>query len=166
MSITHPSKKARLIRRIIGGSIVVAVAGFVVYNLYASREIETVEQNNTSAVDAPINDDAVQDATISRTGTFSGLNAYSVTGDVKVSGEGSNRRLVFSDNFDASNGPDVLVYLSKSDSGELVDPISLGPLKSFNGEQTYDVPDNIDDYTSVVIWCRAFSVAFGAATLN
>ncbi len=71
-----------------------------------------------------------------------------------------------------SNGPDLRVVLSKnadvtssSDLGEYVD---IGPLKGNQGNQNYTVPKeiNLNDYHSVVIYCRAFRVVFNVATLN
>jgi hypothetical protein len=41
-------------------------------------------------------------------------------------------------------------------------------LKSNVGNQQYEIPDDVDldKYSTVVIWCRAFSVEFGAAQLQ
>ena len=46
--------------------------------------------------------------------------------------------------------------------------VSLGRLKGNIGTQQYDVPADVDiaGGASVVIWCRAFTVAFGAAQLQ
>jgi Electron transfer DM13 len=77
---------------------------------------------------------------------------------------------------DTSNGPDLRVWLTDQpviegrdgwhvfDDGQWVE---LGRLKGNQGDQVYDVPAEVDpgDYSSVSIWCRRFSVSFGAATL-
>lgn len=49
----------------------------------------------------------------------------------------------------------------KTEVGEFVD---LGDLK---GNKQYEIPEGVDvsRFDTVVIWCRAFSVGFGAATL-
>lgn len=69
--------------------------------------------------------------------------------------------------FETSPGPDLRVYLvtgSPDDHGEVVD---LGGLKGNKGNQQYEVPASVDPerHRTVVIWCRAFSVAFGSASL-
>jgi hypothetical protein len=75
-----------------------------------------------------------------------------------------------------SDGPDLRVWLTDQpvragragwhvfDDGEWVE---LGRLKGNRGDQAYDIPDEVDlgQYRSVSIWCKRFSVSFGAAAL-
>jgi hypothetical protein len=75
--------------------------------------------------------------------------------------------------FATSNGPDVRVYLVAA--GDVQDEaaakqagvVDLGALKGNIGDQNYDVPADLDltKYRAVSIWCRRFSVNFGAAPL-
>ena len=46
--------------------------------------------------------------------------------------------------------------------------LELGPLKGNKGDQNYTIPTGTDltKYPSVVLWCKRFSVAFGAAPLT
>lgn len=76
--------------------------------------------------------------------------------------------------FEATNGPDLEVWLVKA-SGLKVSAdvtasqwLSLGPLKGNIGDQNYIIPADakLDDYNSVVIWCKQFSVLFSAADLE
>jgi hypothetical protein len=69
--------------------------------------------------------------------------------------------------FDTSPGPDLRVYLVTGGPDELGDVVDLGGLKGNKGDQQYDVPASVDlkRHRTVVIWCRAFSVAFGSARL-
>ena len=76
-------------------------------------------------------------------------------------------------NLATSNGPDVHVWLSAQSAGDAADAgtgrwLELGGLKGNRGNQNYLVPAGTDlaSYRSVVIWCRRFSVAFGAAPLR
>ena len=48
------------------------------------------------------------------------------------------------------------------------DFIDLGDLKGNIGSQNYEIPVGIDldRYSTVVIWCVRFGVAFGAAELS
>jgi len=76
--------------------------------------------------------------------------------------------------FATSNGPDVRVYLvAASDvQGEAAAKqagfVDLGALKGNIGDQNYDLPAGLDlsRYRAVSIWCRRFSVNFGAAPLE
>ncbi len=75
------------------------------------------------------------------------------------------RKLTFTD-FETDNGPDLRVYLVRG--GDVDDPVDLGGLKGNVGNQQYDIPSNVDTgaYSTVVIWCRAFSVSFAEADLR
>ncbi|WP_285777539.1 DM13 domain-containing protein [Microtetraspora sp. NBRC 13810] len=89
--------------------------------------------------------------------------------------EGGERVLRIED-FHTSDGPDLRVWLSDQpvregtdgwfnlDDGKVVE---LGELKGNKGNANYAIPASadLDSLTSVVIWCRRFSVSFGAATL-
>lgn len=68
---------------------------------------------------------------------------------------------------DTDPGPDLRVYLVTGGPDELGDVVDLGALKGNRGDQQYDVPASVDTdrHRTVVIWCRAFSVAFGSARL-
>jgi len=71
--------------------------------------------------------------------------------------------------FETSPGPDVRVYLTAKPvgSGGAGEYVDLGGLKGNRGNQQYEVPADVDvaRYPNVVIWCRAFSVPFGSASL-
>lgn len=71
-----------------------------------------------------------------------------------------------------SEGPDVRVYLSARNAGAVESglgggAIELGHLKGNKGDQNYAVPSGTDlsGLRSAVIWCKRFSVSFGAADL-
>ena len=70
------------------------------------------------------------------------------------------------ENFKATNGPDLYVYLATDNSAS--DFVNLGRLKGNIGNQNYDIPEGTDfsRYTTVLIWCKAFSVLFGSAELH
>jgi Electron transfer DM13 len=69
--------------------------------------------------------------------------------------------------FETSPGPDLRVYLVTGGPDDLGDVVDLGGLKGNKGSQQYEVPASVDPkrHRTVVIWCRAFSVAFGSARL-
>jgi hypothetical protein len=75
--------------------------------------------------------------------------------------------------FSATNGPDLFVVLSGSanpdqDGVKSGGFLQIDALKGNVGSQNYDLPPDIDlnQYKSVVIWCRAFNVVFGYAALQ
>jgi Electron transfer DM13 len=73
--------------------------------------------------------------------------------------------------FEVDNGPDLRVYLVAGparDESEVEDFEDLGALKGNKGDQQYDLPRGLqlDRYSTVVIWCRAFSVNFARAVLR
>ncbi len=67
--------------------------------------------------------------------------------------------------FRTDPGPDLRVYLVPGDGSNVKDAVDLGGLKGNKGDQQYDVPPDAPD-GAVVIWCRAFTVAFGTAVLG
>ena len=73
--------------------------------------------------------------------------------------------------FEVDNGPDLRVYLAAGparNESEVDDFEDLGGLKGNKGNQQYEIPGgtDLDRYTTVVIWCRAFSVNFARAPLR
>jgi hypothetical protein len=82
---------------------------------------------------------------------------------------GGERKLTLT-GFETDSGPDLRVYLSTGDpaSGDLGDFEDLGGLKGNIGNQQYTLPRGLDlgRYSTVVVWCRAFSVAFTSAGLE
>ncbi len=102
-------------------------------------------------------------------GGFVGLEGHQVSGKAVVYGSAEGNALRFED-FSVAPGPDYFVYLSKDEvSSTGFDPkraVSLGEIKSSEGEQTYTIPEKFADYTHVVIWCRLFSVLIAEAPLG
>ncbi|BCJ43458.1 hypothetical protein GCM10010168_42320 [Actinoplanes ianthinogenes] len=78
---------------------------------------------------------------------------------------------------DTTDGPDLRVWLTDQpvragaagwrvfDDGEYRE---LGRLKGNHGDQVYAIPAGVDpaEFRSVSIWCKRFSVSFGAAALS
>jgi hypothetical protein len=104
-------------------------------------------------------------------GSFDGVEGHSATGTATVVklDEGDGQKLQFED-FEVTQGPDLRVYLSTPDaptSGDAGDFKDLGGLKGEKGQFEYDIAGiDTDKYSKVVVWCRAFGVAFGEAPLE
>ena len=76
--------------------------------------------------------------------------------------------------FSTSNGPDVHVYMVAADDAKDAATvknagfIDLGVIKGNVGDQNYRLGSDLDlaKYRAVSIWCKRFSVNFGAAALR
>jgi hypothetical protein len=77
------------------------------------------------------------------------------------------RRVLTITDLDTDPGPDLRVRLAPGNGKDIDDNVDLGGLKGNKGTQQYAIPGDTDleKYTAVVIWCRAFSVSFGQAVL-
>jgi hypothetical protein len=86
---------------------------------------------------------------------------------VRLSG---GERVLTLTRFSTSPGPDLRVRLVPTgrENGGADSARDLGALKGNKGDQQYGVPESLDiaRYRTVVIWCRAFSVAFAKAELE
>lgn len=99
--------------------------------------------------------------------------SHPTLGTAKVITDGSEQRFLRFENFRTDNGPDLNIYLSTAapdgPAGDFdEDFVDLGDMKGNVGDQNYAIPADVDldRYTTVVIWCVRFAVAFGAAPLD
>ena len=67
--------------------------------------------------------------------------------------------------FATDPGPDLRVLLTPEGADGAEGAADLGALKGNRGDQQYEVPTG-SPAGAVVIWCRAFTVAFGTAPLT
>ncbi|MEJ7691551.1 DM13 domain-containing protein [Daejeonella sp.] len=104
------------------------------------------------------------DGTLKFAGTFKGVGSENVSGQAKIYLT-NNIYMLKLENFSTSNGPDLKVYLSTASSPS--EFISLGNLKSTNGNQVYEI-SGTPDFTKhkfVLIHCERFKHLFGSAEL-
>jgi hypothetical protein len=101
---------------------------------------------------------------------------HETSGSARVLELGDGDRVLRIEDLDTSDGPDLRVWLSDQpvregragwfnlDDGRWVE---LGELKGNKGDANYAIPASADlgSLKSVTIWCKRFSVSFGAATL-
>lgn len=105
---------------------------------------------------------------LSRTGTFSGLNGYRTSGGVTLGASADGSLTVnLANDFSAQNGPGLYLYLSNS-SNTVAGGLELGALRSTSGEDTYEVPSTVglEDFNHVIVYCKPFGVGFGTAELS
>lgn len=104
---------------------------------------------------------------MSKLGKFVGVGdgIHDAKGDAMILKLENDSRYLRFENFKATNGPDLYVYLSTDDKAS--DFVNLGRLKANIGNQNYEIPSDVDltKYNKVLIWCKAFSVLFGSAEL-
>ena len=87
---------------------------------------------------------------------------------------GDGARVLRLTSFSTSNGPDVHVYMVAADDAKDAAAVpqagflDLGVLKGNIGDQNYQLGSDVDlaKYRAVSIWCKRFSVNFGAAPLK
>jgi hypothetical protein len=104
-------------------------------------------------------------------------HAHETSGSAKLVRLADGRVQLLLENLATSDGPDLRVWLTDQsvlsgragwsvfDDGRYVE---IGTLKANKGNQVYDVPSDtsLDGLVSVTIWCKRFSVSFGAAELH
>ncbi|MEU8819357.1 DM13 domain-containing protein [Actinoplanes sp. NPDC048796] len=125
-----------------------------------------------TAASAPV---PVPAATVLKQGTFV-THEHDTTGTARVVRTADGRHQLELIGLDTSDGPDLRVWLSDravrtgADGWRVFDDgayAELGRLKGNHGDQVYRLPATVDpnDFRSVSIWCKRFSVSFGAAAL-
>ena len=103
---------------------------------------------------------------------YSILHPTEGTATIYQMGDGS--RVLPLTSFRTSNGPDVHVYMVAAEDAkdaatvEKAGLVDLGVIKGNIGDQNYTLSSDLDltKYRSVSIWCKRFSVNFGAAALR
>jgi hypothetical protein len=133
----------------------------IMIGIMAAKQNTTVNEN----ISLPFNQ---QSPNNTLTGTFIGIGDgfHKVDGEAKVLPVDSGAQILRLENFKATNGPDLYVYLSKDKSAS--DFINVGRLKGNVGNKNYEIPEGTDlsKYNTVLIWCRAFSFLFGSAQMS
>src|SRR5580693_1015411 len=106
-------------------------------------------------------------------GRFYGI-VHPTAGTATIYRMGGGSRVLRFTGFSTSNGPDVHVYMVASDDAkdaatvQHAGLIDLGVIKGNVGDQNYTLGADLDlaKYRAVSIWCKRFSVNFGAAALR
>ncbi len=146
------------VRFALGGLILAAIIGWLAFGYFGVQALVTDDEVAEPAP-ALASD---RDVTLAQ-GTFSGSTGHSVAGSAQVLSDGGEQRFLRLDSFEATNGPDLKVYLRADDDRY----VSLGALKGNIGSQNYEIPPEVDlaTYRTVQIWCERFGVLFGDAPL-
>lgn len=156
---------------VVGAYLVTAMV-LGAYLLYASTVDKVVDEKVVVAAPRPTSTASTSaDASTPPAGPVevSGGNftdqAHNTSGRATLIEQPTGDRVVTLTQFQTDPGPDVRVYLVPDPGGSVKDAVDLGGLKGNKGNQQYDVPAGAEA-GAVAIWCRAFTVAFGTATLE
>jgi hypothetical protein len=160
-------------------AVLAAVAAFGLYWFQPWKLVvdERVDEALTSvpAPSAASSSSPAAGPLVLRQGAFV-THEHDTTGTARVVRTAEGRLRLELVDLDTSNGPDLRVWLSDQPVREGVAGwrvfddgawVELGRLKGNRGDQAYAVPagTDLESLTSVSIWCRRFSVSFGAAAL-
>jgi len=139
----------------------------------AAAEVSVPPADDPADETAAPNDAAPEGAEIVTVaqGEFVG-RSHPGEGQALILNDGTDQRFLRFENFSTDNGPDLNVYLSAApadaDAGAFDDEfVDLGKLKGNIGDQNYEIPADVDvdTFSTVVVWCVRFNVAFTAADL-
>ena len=147
-------------------AVLVPIAVYTGSPLFYNVSInESLPQTMTDANDASITQDTAQ---LLASGSFSGVNdgIHNAQGSAKIIQLSGGKQLLRLEDFKATNGPDLHVYLASDKSAQ--DYVDLGKLKANIGNQNYDIPEGTDltKYNTALVWCKQFSVLFGSAEIK
>jgi hypothetical protein len=100
-------------------------------------------------------------ATLQKQGVFAPTSGITVNGTVKIFSENDQNKLQLVD-FSISSGPDLKVYLSKSNT-----PTEFINLGNLNPSTIYAIPKDVDLklYPFVLIHCQQYNHLFAIAQL-
>lgn len=154
--------------------IVIVILALVGWYLFRPERIfidSTVNESLPEASDTQ-SAEATGPKTLSK-GTFHGV-AHEAKGNAEIIELSDGNKILRFTDFEVSNGPDVVVYLSSVNDADDNDTIKnsdfvlLSQLKGNIGDQNYELPGDLDlsRYNSAVIWCRRFGVNFAVAPLK
>jgi hypothetical protein len=102
-----------------------------------------------------------QTVTIQKKGNFVPTSGITVYGRVNIFSENNQYKLQLVD-FSITKGPDLKVYLSKSNT-----PTEFVNLGNLNAETVYSIPKDVDlkQYPFVLIHCQQYNHLFAVAEL-
>ena len=143
----------------------------------SSIQVEKEESEASETQPGPINPEpeVSYPLTLSE-GTFIS-HEHETSGQVKILELEDGSRVLRIEDLETSDGPQLEVWITDApviegidgwfvfDDGEYV---NLGELKATKGNQNYELPAelNLNQFSSVSIWCSRFAVSFGAAELG
>jgi len=183
------SKKTIIAVSLVSGLVLVSAGSYLQpWKLFTDTKIEEAlplvsdskeadEENEPEQTTEKVkNDESIDSPEVLAQGIFIS-HEHATTGAVKILKYVDGTRILRIENLSTSNGPKLEVWLTDApvieglDGWKVFDDgkyVNLGDLKGNIGSQNYVIPTsvNLNDFSSVSIWCERFSVSFGAAALS
>lgn len=164
------------------GAAVIALAliaggGYTVEKYFLPENAVQVNEDLPENTETSSNPEEAGSTTL-KSGSFEGKTGHTVKGTVKLVEVDGEKYLRF-ENYTQTQGPDVFVYLTPSKTPDTSEEISEarkirieggpdGGEITKEGNFNQKLPDDIEvsKYNGVAIWCDAFSVPFGYASIE
>jgi hypothetical protein len=148
---------------------VAAVALVLAWYVFRPERLVVNRSVNEAMPDAP----SASSAHPLESGHFYSI-LHPTAGTATIYQMGDGTRVLRFTSFSTSNGPDVHVYMVATDDAKDIATVQkagfvdLGVIKGNIGDQNYTLSGDLDlsKYRAVSIWCKRFSVNFGAAALR
>jgi hypothetical protein len=142
----------------------------------ADEKVTKKDEPRSSGESAADSTEVIESPEVLAEGKFI-THEHATTGSVKILKYSGGSRILRIENLKTSNGPKLEVWITDAQVIEGLDGwrvfddgkfINLGALKGNIGSQNYSIPSeiNLDEFSSISIWCERFSVSFGAAALR
>lgn len=98
-----------------------------------------------------------------RKAMLKGSDGHHAAGTVTFGTGMNDKAMLILSNIKVDKIPDGYVYLTKD--ADRMHGVVLGELKQFSGTVSFDLPAGVmvEDYDSVVIWCKKFNMEIGRA---
>jgi Electron transfer DM13 len=144
-----------------------AIGGFLGLSMLDERVADETVVTGTPAGELPVpraggRDDAPRRVNVQVARGRFRSGEHATRGIAAVVRTAAGRRVLTLTRFDTSPGPDLRVRLVRGERS-----VDLGALRGTRGDQQYRIPAGARVAgATAVIWCRAFSVAFGSAALR
>lgn len=159
-------------------TFILFVAALLTITACRPSESEISGQTDSSAAIAGTASDTAKLAgtSVVARGRFTDKGGQQTSGGYRVESTGGDLQLILEDDFRTDDGPDLHVVLSMVGVEEVesenaaadVSTLIVSPLTKLEGEQHYDLPDDLDlsGFNSVLIHCVEFTHLYGAAPLT
>ena len=147
--------------------IILGVSYWLISPFFINRHVQEALPTVASSTQTIPSGQSTLSTSVMAQGSFHDVIAgHHAKGTASLLKIGSAYYVRFEDDFEITNGPDLVVYLGKNNH---YDPSAqLASLKGNIGSQNYEIPAtiNVAQYDEVWVWCRSFSVPFGTASLK
>lgn len=128
---------------------------------------QAIDSGTNTSLDLAVGESTVITEVEMRTGTIEPSSFYELAGDFVMTQEGDDIKIVFGDDYVASNAlPGLYVYLTNNPS-TVASALIISEVTTFSGAHEYIVPDQgINDYSHILYFCKPFNVKVGDGLIN